>query len=108
MNTEPKHTPGPWQIAKPNKVLGTVLVGCALDNSEGRFSIAEVCSGSPSELATTIADAQLIAASPDLLNALEHLLDTMSANTRIYYNNALHAAVGQAKQAIAKARGETN
>jgi hypothetical protein len=82
-----KHTPGPWSIEKfygsdnVSAIEPNVLWGCG-------------CCGSPN---LGLKDAQLIAAAPDLLNALTVLADACEK---------MNIPVDAAKAAIAKARGE--
>lgn len=61
------HTPGPWKVAKPqrtyrdgNLMYGIVGPECVIDYEDWGF---------------TEADARLIAAAPDLLEALKELAD---------------------------------
>ena len=72
-----KHTPGPWQVVGSN-VYGNNLRALLPMNA---------------------ADARLIAAAPDLLEALEDLLGWQTL--------APDDVVTAARAAIAKARGET-
>lgn len=67
---EAKHTPGPWGVEYENRIeYGPIVAGLG-------FLIAEV-SYDPSETGTPQewkANARLIAAAPDLLAAVEHLI----------------------------------
>jgi hypothetical protein len=90
MNT---HTPGPWKIEE-NLDQGNIDIR---SDDIYRFYIAEVWGGMDAHKA----NAHLIAAAPDLLEALEALVKQAEG----------HKAVGvywdEARAAIAKAKGET-
>lgn len=101
-----KHTPGPW-VVKPEKEDDTYLRirGQALGH---RFKIAKVlCPANEdfeqliSEWRETQANARLIAAAPDLLEALQLCLARLEpAMTELEFE-----AVDAARAAIAKATG---
>ena len=87
-------TPGPWQLV--------TAAGCApMVIKPGVHDICKM-SGSGSH-AGVIADARLIAAAPELLDALQNLLDMDVAYQR---GPAVENAVEFASAAIAKATGE--
>ena len=99
-----KHTPGPWELRTWDedcwRVLGTNGVGIP-----GCYSIADVINGNGSE--QNKANAALIAAAPDLLQALQLLHDDIAEYARInnlggFDNHAMKLA----RAAIAKATGE--
>ena len=74
-----EHTPGPWLVQGPHDAPWVATADCR------------------TILPATVADAQLIAAAPDLLAALGALVD--ATNTRsLAYDDAVTA--------IAKARGQ--
>ena len=92
-----KHTPGPW------KVQGTPRRGWDI------FSLAKGCYVAFDEplregAISLEGDARLIAAAPDLLEALCYLLHTSTGET---HEQRLEA-MDQARAAIAKAFGENN
>lgn len=90
-NTKPQHTPAPWDITEHEDKL---YIG-NLQSSE----LAVVCG--------TKANARLIAAAPELLEALDRLVTYYAGsgiNTR-EFSEDLHP-VNIARSAIAKARGE--
>lgn len=89
-----KHTPGPWKVAKPRKsyrdgkmMYGIVGPECVIDYEDWGF---------------TRANARLIAAAPELLDALNAMLTHMGMDedewNKVTFN--------QARAAIAKATGE--
>jgi hypothetical protein len=95
-----KHTPGPWTLSAyyPNRVIGD------RNDGEGRYVADCHCNGlNGAEQPEDAANARLIAAAPDLLEALQGMLD-------VYGNDGhLHApalaALRAARAAIAKAGG---
>lgn len=94
--TERRHTPGPWRRVRwPHAGIWYVM-GPGEDES-----VAD---------AWTKADANLIAAAPDLLAALEVLLDAPRirgwSEPSINVNERVNHAMTQAEAAIAKARGQ--
>lgn len=63
MNTEQKHSPGPWLVDYAQGIIaadGTVVAYVEADHSD-----------------TPTPDGNLIAAAPDLLEALEHYISTV-------------------------------
>lgn len=89
-----KHTPGPWSIQRqnPSPTTGEWMVA---GKSPGYLAEVRDCGSGPVE-----ANARLIAAAPDLLEALEALITAVDASM---YGMAIH----NARAAIAKAKGET-
>ena len=92
-----KHTPGPWVLESPESG-GRVLA------QDERATIIHTPTGSPfNEL--VIADARLIAAAPDLLDALEELANGYKGNR---WDVGLVPRIKKARAAIAKATGTPN
>ncbi len=92
-----QHTPGPWQAVGGN-VFSTV------SPQEASAPIARVgvpVRGGPAKLGEVEANAHLIAAAPELLEALE---DVLAWGTDTNWQNAA-IAVKRAHDAIAKATG---
>ena len=87
MTTTPKFTPGPW-------VLGT-------HPANHRLTVLPECEGGHVSI-KNIADAHLIAAAPDLLEALEELYD-IGSDTGMDWD---WDCMKKARSAIAKALGE--
>jgi len=95
-----KHTPGPWTYSRWDESRGTSFYIAQADGapytpnySDVATLVAETCLGE--QVSIQEANARLIAAAPDLLRALECLLEMG------------HAKAGDlARAAIAKARGE--
>jgi len=105
MNTKSKHTPGPWEY-RPNKYDDWGVV-----RSADGLPVAQACVGrwykdfdahrvnktDPGE-----ANARLIAAAPDLLDALEMLISNHDNCGQPRMLNVIPAA----RAAIAKAKGD--
>jgi len=83
------HTPGPWQYGEGNDFY-IERVGTAADDSA---TLAIVY---------TEADARLIAAAPELLEALECMTEAVDG----YLHDPFKAEVAAARAAIALARGD--
>lgn len=90
-----KHTPGPWEVSCSVQVVGAspgnrcIVAQPFTDGTQGPVIAMEA----------QIANANLIAAAPDLLEALEELMKHYPYKTSIIASNALFA--------IAKARGQS-
>lgn len=108
------HTPAPWTIDRgPSKTYAEI---CAAD-WHGLAKVVVRFSGDNTDDATGLANARLIAAAPDLLFALQRLMDLieLSGPRRIAPHKspieAVRATLGQAeyeaaRAAIAKAKGQ--
>lgn len=93
------HTPGPWRIGKAHgAVVADVPVHAGLDNDHveayGGHLIAE---------SIAVCNRPLIAAAPELLEALEWALRAMEARNPLWAEGERFIA---ARAAIAKAKGE--
>lgn len=101
---EAQHTPGPWSAE-----AGYGHHGLRLDGPHGEVlghvrafvPTGDVAHGMPvmQKWAEGQANAKLIAAAPELLDAVHALLDALPSATT-------HPAIAQARAAIAKATGE--
>ena len=100
-----KHTEGPWTLRPLNEEIGEYeIVGPRHSDETGESEyIAVVCGGLPE----SEANARLIAAAPELLEALEELLSAVdkACGTAIP-RGSFSAARKAARDAIAKATGE--
>lgn len=88
-----KHTPGPWRIGTPPP-NGQQTIG-----TDQGLMVAVATTGAGVQ---TKANAHLIAAAPDLLEALQALMDDNSALDGMYWADCCD----KARAAIAKATGE--
>jgi hypothetical protein len=97
-NMETKHTPGPWTAWDDD---GTGTLPCVLSdkvNAGGNFYVAQC---------NVYEDARLIAAAPDLLEALDGILNNLWKDRKrdVKRDYSLMVYEAQAKAAISKARG---
>ena len=103
-----KHTPGPWTTGRAINAVDM-----------GKFSfICPFGANSADQVAEIKANARLIAAAPDLLQALENLTDAVQSGTSYADDTAAGKALSilsgrsgttwlsDARAAIAKAKGE--
>lgn len=87
-----KHTPGPWHIAYPYQTAGWGL--CV--RSSSRILVRVV----GRDQSQKEADARLIAAAPELLEALKAMLDYYGSNTAcVYCQDMARAAIAKAEAA---------
>lgn len=96
-----KHTPGPWSVTESSDWTGMSGVSLGIDDAAGQegerdYHLATVVHGDPEELA---ANARLIAAAPELLEALEDALQYLQ-------HHLPDEALEPHRAAIKKARGE--
>jgi hypothetical protein len=91
-----KHTPGPWFYYVTPSGVRYKVHGPTVD-----YFICDV-KGS-----NDLANARLIAAAPELLEALEKLADQAASNNDYDSDRGLQAAVEQARTIISKATGGT-
>lgn len=94
------HTPGPWTIVNPaTETWGTYNIQEAYEHISGLTQEGGV---SEEQEAVDSANIRLIAAAPELLEALEFIVTRQAGDLPTYMNPALE----KARAAIAKARGE--
>ena len=98
-----QHTPGPWSFTTDCIAIWNG------PNARKALQIADLSSeGSPDiDVAETLANARLIAAAPDLLAALKAFDDAFSHYCEGDPDSDEVSALYQAREAIAKATGET-
>lgn len=89
-----KHTPGPWIARKVEGAGWPGQRGYAIDFNEDQEQVVD--------FVYEEADALLIAAAPELLEALEYVL-----SVTIFAGNDGEDAEKKARSAIARARGES-
>lgn len=98
-----KHTPGPWIVGQPEDHPYMVQ---KMDDEEYWFhSIADCEVGENMTEEEGKANARLIAAAPELLEALEDCLKFLEQENKRYYRDGEWSEVTKAKSAIAKAKG---
>jgi hypothetical protein len=92
-----KHTPGPWQRSGIRQKLGDE--DCIRVGPDG-FAIAFLPIGRrPQEQAGALADAHLIAASPDLLEALRDAVACLGGISSANVPESVRAAIAKAEGA---------
>jgi hypothetical protein len=94
MNT--KHTPGEWKVSSQTP--------CRVDTANGSITVSWTCNfdGGKREQEAE-ANASLIAAAPELLEACSLLLEALRSSN--VSNGLIRSAEDAARAAIAKARG---
>jgi|688.fasta_scaffold1401594_2 hypothetical protein len=94
-----KYTPGPWWVGeKKSGYVAQIQIQPAIAISWGAIDEEEAD-----------ANARLIAAAPDLLEALELLIDDLALRAKLRGDDCLDVSDGRlykAQKAIAKAKGE--
>lgn len=102
MRPKSKHTPGPWQVLNPHKATNYVI-DTKPRKKDFQFNIADS--------AHNLADANLIAAAPDLLEALEEIVsEIIESGCSAYMNESsdfsktFNKRLVAARAAITKAR----
>jgi hypothetical protein len=96
-----QHTPGPWIKNVVPTSAGSAITIQSADHRIAIIYVDGIRKGIDDELPRSIenrANARLIAAAPDLLEALQHLM--------VAHGEQLDYAFQQAQDAIAKATGE--
>lgn len=103
MNAQTKHTPSPWVV----RVMGAQVVAIDAPNGDqtighSRWKELATAYGCDDAMedgeAVALANARLIAAAPELLEALRFIIDLLPADPG--------GAINVARAAIAKATGE--
>lgn len=100
------HTPGPWETKRAATPEAFPQFGVYAENGNGH-DLAHVVSHGTARHAETEANARLIAAAPDLLEALQKLTDVLADvySSEAQAKRALCSASKAARTAIAKAEG---
>lgn len=101
---KPKHTKGPWECITREESDGIWSYIGPVYNKTNDIAKIDTCNED------RLADVNLIAAAPDLLEALEHTLADLK-RCEAHFNKTKDfgvssLALGLAEQAIAKAKGE--
>lgn len=106
-----QHTPGPWHVVLSDNATPHILHEHGCDSSDCGDLSSRVCV-MPAEIVAdynSLANASLIAAAPELLEALEAVLSAEPADGAYLLGEteSERAAYANARAAIAKARGES-
>ena len=104
-----KHTPGPWEETDTEDYID-------IDSGCERICSVYVSDSfgseySPEEIANKKANAKLISAAPELLEALQCLMSRVAKDAESYAqegNEPIWAFIEDANDAICKAKGEGN
>lgn len=71
MSGQTEHTPGPWEAIKGLNESDEMRCGVVADRGERKYLVATIENGAPGDICDTeFANARLIAAAPELLEAL--------------------------------------
>lgn len=95
MTKEIKHTPAPWHVGDTNKNFDAIVYGA------DSLCIANCTKVRGRSIEEEDANAQLIAAAPELLEALKSLVNAHDTTCR-----SESIAITQARKAINKAEGK--
>ncbi len=98
-----QHTPGPWQVAHSDRTQVCDVLGCA--------PIAYIARRNPKGRAEDYANTRLIAAAPDLLEALQAAADALEVLRRghgVEVSTACYPALNLCRAAITRATGSTS
>lgn len=97
-----KHTPGPWKVEMKTMVMAGRRSICSAGGYSQNFDTEKVA-------AENQANARLIAAAPDMLEALEAYIRVWGQPPvdRFSYDSAWEDAWKKARAAINKAKGES-
>lgn len=99
-----KHTPGPWYVNTDSIDISLKQIGVHPSSEVIQRSncIGIRHNGTSAGVATATANARLIAAAPDMLESLIEVLSCIDQHTD---DAVLGPIIGNAKSAIAKAKG---
>jgi hypothetical protein len=101
-----KPTRGPWEVFQSANRGKAVQISVPLDATENAGEYIATCMG-----ANRKANAQLIAAAPELLEALAQTIESLEYAVRVLQaptRSHIRETLEQAKQALNKAKGVTN
>lgn len=103
-----KHTPGPWSVPHSADEESGCSCGYVFSESQRGFgAVATVPFGGEDEnYPLAKANAKLIAAAPDLLEALQPFLDFADRELDLHGDVIPESIIEAARAAIAKAKGE--
>ena len=93
MKTEYKHTLGPWR--SPKNTMDDK--GLYISTPDGNFDVCEIKLAYAPNAAEAHANAKLIAAAPDMLEALQNVINAEAVGDKIDFKEilaAIHKATG--------------
>lgn len=96
-----KHTAGPWHVVEGDEWTSDIATG------EPNTMLVRTVASVNNRRDEAKANKHLIAAAPDLLEALEEFRAAFSVDYEYFFNGRMAAAVVDAERALAKARGES-
>lgn len=102
-----RHTPGPWEAKRNSSFWEVKPINGGYDGLP--FTVADVCASAPGfpDAGLQEANARLIAAAPELMEALQELVAEYEPNIKTFATDAPRKAKWMAAlNAIAKATGE--
>ena len=118
MTTELKHTPGPWELVPPNHwYIGSGWgvraktpegPGWPTPSATGYYAMCTPPPHGKEKVREQEANARLIAAAPDLLEALKSLVEYGEGNEDPDVFPEEHLRLNSARAAIAKVEGKSN
>jgi hypothetical protein len=99
---KPGYTPGPWSVAQPWNGFSEIRGG----NGELVFGLAAGVPGEKQPDEICEANARLIAAAPEMFEALQNILLCPAILDELNGDNETNNAVAKARAALSKALGE--
>ena len=104
---KPGYTPGPWIVTDERAMCRELWIN-VLHPDVGTVSLAAVRPGcdAANELGDTEANARLIAAAPEMFEALQNILLCPAILDELNGDNETNNAVAKARAALSKALGE--
>lgn len=101
------HTPGPWKVVKYGySKRGIKISRDAVQTEDGHYIVTEIFTTRFGEKNETLSNANLLAAAPDLLNALKVVMQVYdTAPSSQEFDERFDDLRGQIYAAIAKAEG---
>jgi len=100
------HTPGPWVVVCTDENHGHIFID--QDCDRGRPDLARISPMNGAGLETNRANARLIAAAPDLLEALVQAVEQLEADYVPTPLDGTAALIRKLRAAITKAEGRTS
>ena len=101
-----KHTPGQW-TADDNEGYGVLRIWSGMSPTGSGTTPGKLVATVHGDSGETDANGQLIAAAPELLNALQRLVKVLEGQITSVHAAERASPIAQARAAINKATGET-